>query len=97
MKNNIKRFREDMGMTQEGLASICGCRRETIANLERGKYEPGLALADRICNALCRNAYEVFDLESGRFYGYALDDAKVAGKNAAFDAIYKTSEALISR
>ena len=52
LKNDISVYRERMGLTQGELASKCGVRRETIVNLERGKYNPSLKLALKICAVL---------------------------------------------
>ncbi|MDD2258202.1 MAG: helix-turn-helix domain-containing protein, partial [Patescibacteria group bacterium] len=40
MKNEIKKFRAKLGITQEQLAEKVGVRRETIVFLEQGKYNP---------------------------------------------------------
>lgn len=45
IKNRIKEFRARFDMKQEDLANLVGVRRETIGNLEKGKYNPSLVLA----------------------------------------------------
>ena len=45
IKNRIKEYRARFDMKQEDLARITGVRRETIGNLEKGKYNPSLVLA----------------------------------------------------
>lgn len=45
IKNRIKEHRARCDMTQEDLARLVGVRRETIGNLENGKYNPSLKLA----------------------------------------------------
>ena len=52
-----------MGLTQGELASKCGVRRETIVNLERGKYNPSLKLALKICAVLQARVEDIFWLE----------------------------------
>ena len=52
MHNCIKYFRKRENMTQERLAEICAVRRETISNLEAGKYNPSWDLVYRIARAL---------------------------------------------
>ena len=43
--NKIKEFRAWENMKQEDLAKLVGVRRETIGNLEKGRYNPSLVLA----------------------------------------------------
>ena len=50
IKNRIKEYRARFDMKQEELASKVGVRRETIGNLEKGKYNPSLVLAWNIAN-----------------------------------------------
>ena len=63
LKNAVAARREERGLTQLALAEACGVRRETIANLERGRYNPSLRLALKICAALGAKAEELFWLE----------------------------------
>jgi transcriptional regulator with XRE-family HTH domain len=42
LAQNVRRAREQAGMTQEDLAIASGVARETIARLERGDREPRL-------------------------------------------------------
>lgn len=51
-------------MTQLELAEACGVRRETIVNLERGRYNPSLKLALRICAVLEVKVEDIFWLEA---------------------------------
>ena len=48
MKNNIKKYRLKINLTQDQLAQKVGVRRETIVFLEQGKYNPSLNLAHNI-------------------------------------------------
>ena len=43
--NRIKEYRARFDLKQEELARRVGVRRETIGNLENGKYNPSLKLA----------------------------------------------------
>lgn len=52
MENNIRAYRNMSGLTQKMLADRVGVRRETIANLESGRYNPSLILAYKITSAL---------------------------------------------
>lgn len=63
LKNNISAYREKLGITQLALAEACGVRRETIVNLERGRYNPSLKLALRICAVLEARVEDLFWME----------------------------------
>lgn len=63
LKNDISVHRERLGLTQGELALKCGVRRETIVNLERGKYNPSLKLALKVCAVLQARVEDIFWLE----------------------------------
>ena len=63
LRNCLAARREATGMTQLQLAEACGVRRETIVNLERGKYNPSLKLTLKICAVLGARVEEIFRLE----------------------------------
>ena len=44
LTTRIKEYREMQDLKQSDLAELVGVRRETIVNLERGKYNPSLKL-----------------------------------------------------
>ena len=44
LKTRIHEFRKEHNMQQSELATLVGVRRETIGNLENGKYNPSLKL-----------------------------------------------------
>lgn len=48
----IKNYRNDRNMTQTELAKLFDVRRETIYNLENGKYNHSLSLAWKIAQVL---------------------------------------------
>jgi len=56
----LKQFRLAKGLTQEQLASAVGVRRETIVNLEKGKYNPSLKLAMDIAKVFHTTVEELF-------------------------------------
>ena len=62
MKNEIKKFRTRLNITQEELAEKAGVRRETIVFLEQGKYNPSLKLALNIARELKTPISELFSL-----------------------------------
>lgn len=63
IKNRIKEFRARYGMKQEELAARTGVRRETIGNLEKGKYNPSLVLAWHIAKVFHVTIEEIFTVE----------------------------------
>lgn len=44
-KNNLRKFREKGGLTQEGLAKKVGVSRQTIISIEGRKLRPSLKLS----------------------------------------------------
>lgn len=64
ISNNIRRLRFNCNeMSQQQLADIAGCSRQTIIALEQDKYLPSLLLAARIANAFAVSIDEVFEIE----------------------------------
>lgn len=63
IKNRIKEFRAKFDLKQEDLAKLVGVRRETIGNLEKGRYNPSLALAWNIAKVFRVPIEEVFTVE----------------------------------
>lgn len=67
IRNRIRRLRFDHDeMTQEELANLAGCTRQTIIALEQGKYVPSLELAFRITRAFGVTLEEVFQYEESK-------------------------------
>lgn len=60
IKNRIKEYRSKHDMKQEDLAKLVGVRRETIGNLEKGRYNPSLVLAWNIAKVFNVTIEEVF-------------------------------------
>ena len=60
IKNRIKEFRARDNMKQEELAGLVGVRRETIGNLEKGRYNPSLVLAWNIAKVFGVSIEEIF-------------------------------------
>ena len=58
--NRIKEHRARLNLEQEELAKLVGVRRETIGNLEKGKYNPSLVLAWNIAQVFGVPIEEVF-------------------------------------
>lgn len=60
IENRIKEYRARHNMKQEDLAKLVGVRRETIGNLEKGKYNPSLVLAWNIAKVFDVPIEEIF-------------------------------------
>lgn len=60
LSTKIKEYREAYNLKQSELAELVGVRRETIVNLERGKYNPSLKLAMDIAKVFHAAVEEVF-------------------------------------
>lgn len=60
LTTKIREYRKKAGMKQAELAEAVGVRRETIGNLERGKYNPSLRLAYNISRLLGTTIEEMF-------------------------------------
>ena len=58
--NRIKEHRARLNLKQEELAKLVVVRRETIGNLEKGKYNPSLVLAWNIAQVFGVPIEEVF-------------------------------------
>lgn len=61
LKTRIKEYRAKFDMKQEELAALVGVRRETIGNLENGKYNPSLKLAMDIAEVFQTKVEELFE------------------------------------
>ena len=60
ISNRIKEFRARNSMSQEDLANAVGVRRETIGNLEKGRYNPSLVLAWNIAKVFGVTIEDIF-------------------------------------
>lgn len=56
----LKEYRERDNFKQAELAELVGVRRETIVNLEKGKYNPSLKLAMDIAKIFHATVEELF-------------------------------------
>ena len=64
VRNEIRRLRFEHGeMTQQELAELVKCTRQTVGALEQGGYVPSLALAFRIARAFGVGVEDVFEFE----------------------------------
>ena len=60
IKNRIREFRAKYNLKQDDLAQLVGVRRETIGNLEKGRYNPSLVLAWKIAQVFHVSIEDVF-------------------------------------
>jgi len=65
MKNNIKKLRKDIGLSQEDMAKALGVTRQTINAIENEKYSPSLELAFAIAELFELKIEEIFFLNRG--------------------------------
>lgn len=61
MKNRLEALRREKGIRQEDLAQALNVSRQTIISLEKGKYNPSLALAFRLAQYFALPIEEIFD------------------------------------
>lgn len=62
-QTRIKEYRARYNMSQSDLAGLVNVRRETIGNLEKGKYNPSLKLAMDIAKIFETTVEELFQFE----------------------------------
>lgn len=60
LQTRIKEYRAKYNMSQSDLANLVNVRRETIGNLENGKYNPSLKLAMDIANIFHESVETLF-------------------------------------
>ena len=63
LRNKLKEFRQEKGMTQGELAGLVGTSRNTISSIETGQFCPTAYLAAILCVALECKFEELFYLE----------------------------------
>lgn len=61
MKNNLKKSREDIKMSQDELAKKIGISREYLSQLEKGKRNPSLQLAFKIAYEFNVKVEDIFE------------------------------------
>lgn len=66
MKNKIKQFRENIGLTQEQLGKLVGVSRQAINAIETEKFEPSIWLAYDIAKAFHSTIEEIFLFEESK-------------------------------
>lgn len=61
LKTRIHEYRKEWNMQQAELAELVDVRRETIGNLENGKYNPSLKLAMDIAKVFRCRVEDIFE------------------------------------
>ncbi len=60
LKNNLKEYRTQSGLSQTQLAEMVGVSRNTISSIETGQFNPTAKLALILCIALDKKFEEMF-------------------------------------
>ena len=61
MKNQLEELRRQHAIRQEDLAQALGVSRQTVISLEKGKYNPSLALAFKLARYFNLSIEAIFD------------------------------------
>jgi len=67
--NNLKKFRETIGMTQTELAKASGCARSYISEVESGDVRLTLKMARRFAEALHQDPYALLGSDAIKYDG----------------------------
>lgn len=60
LKNNLKKARTEVKLSQQQLAEIVGVSRNTISSIETGQFNPTAKLALVLCIALDKKFEDLF-------------------------------------
>ena len=63
LKNRLKEYRKELGLSQDELAKMVGVSRNTISSIETGQFCPTAKLALIICIALDKKFEDIFYFE----------------------------------
>ena len=63
MINHVKRYRVELGITQQELGDLLKVSRQTIFSIETGKYVPSTILSLKISKIFTKPVEEVFVLD----------------------------------
>lgn len=70
IRNHLRQHRLAAdGMTQQELAERAGVTRQTIHSIEKGRYNPSVALALRLAQIFAVPVERLFELEEGETNG----------------------------
>ena len=63
MRNDIRRLREEAGLSQAALAEALAVSRQTVNSLENGRYDPSLPLAFAVARYFRTTIEEIFHVD----------------------------------
>ena len=63
MRNEIRRLRDERGLSQAALGTHLGVSRQTINSLETGRYDPSLPLAFNVARFFGLSIEEIFHVD----------------------------------
>ncbi len=63
MRNDVRRLREQMKLSQSGLGDALGVSRQTVNAIENCRYDPSLPLAIAIARQFGSTVEEVFHVD----------------------------------
>jgi putative transcriptional regulator len=58
--SKLRTARLQAGLSQEGLARMCGISRETIRKIENNKLNPSIYICNKLANSLGKTIDELF-------------------------------------
>ena len=64
MRNDIRRLREEAGLSQAALAEALGVSRQTVNSLENGRYDPSQPLAFAVAGYFRTTIEEIFHVDA---------------------------------
>ncbi|MFI0907689.1 helix-turn-helix transcriptional regulator [Streptomyces sioyaensis] len=63
MRNEVRRLRSGLGLSQQALGAALGVSRQTVNAIEQGRYDPSLPLAIRIARHFGLTVEEIFHVD----------------------------------
>jgi transcriptional regulator with XRE-family HTH domain len=81
-RSNLRRLREERGLSQEGLALECDLHMGHVSKIERGERNPGVRTVGRLARGLAVPAGALFEGIDGRGRLAVLPDAQADGSLA---------------
>lgn len=66
LSNTLKLLRQNHNLSQQELAEMVGCSRQTIISIETGCKNPSVEIALKIAYALNTPIEKIFSLEDGK-------------------------------